>query len=323
MNLSAVLGVLALSAVLAAPAGALGDEDWFQWRGPKRDGVSAETGLLKQWPAAGPPLAWKATGIGGGFSSVSSWKDRIYTLGDGADACNLHAINAADGKIVWSSKVGAPKGHGQYPGPRSSPSLDGAVIIVLSQHGDLVCFEAAAGKEKWRKNLESDFGGRMMSGWKYSESPLIDGDAVVCTPGGPKGTVLALDKATGATLWQSAELTDAAAYASLLPAEIGGLKQYIVFTDRSVAGVAAKDGKILWRADRSGKTAVIPTPLYHEGLVFVTSGYGIGCNAFKVSAADGKFSVQEVYKGNQLENHHGGVIRVGDHVYGTDNRSLK
>ncbi len=312
-------------AALSLPAPASGPEpaEWNQWRGPNRDGLSPDTGLLKQWPPAGPPLAWKAAGLGGGFSSVSFAGARIFTMGDVGDSCAVVALNLADGKVAWTAKVGRTGGGGGYPGPRCTPATDGTLVYALGQYGDLVCVEAATGKERWRKNLSTEFGGRMMSGWGYSESPLLDGDQVVVTPGGQRGAVLALNKSDGQTLWQSADFKDAAAYASLVPVEIGGTRQYLVLTGASVAGIEAKSGKLLWRADRPGRTAVIPTPVYRDGLVFVTSGYGVGCNVFKVTRSNGEFQAQEVYKGMQMANHHGGVTLVGDHVYGIDERSLK
>jgi outer membrane protein assembly factor BamB len=204
-------------------------------------------------------------------------------------------------------------------------------VFALGQHGDLVCVEAATGKEVWRKSMDKDFGGKMMSGWGYSESPLIDGDTLVCTPGGKNGTVVALKKATGEKVWQSSGFTDNAAYAGLVPVEIGGVRQYLVFTGASLAGIAPADGKVLWRAPRPGKTAVIPDPVYKDGFVFVTSGYGVGCNIFKISSEGGAFKAEEIYSDEKAgvdekqrtANHHGGMILVGDHVYGTNQNQLR
>jgi outer membrane protein assembly factor BamB len=163
----------------------------------------------------------------------------------------------------------------------------------------------------------------MMSGWGYAESVLVDGDKVVCTPGGPKGTILALNKTTGEVVWRTKDFTDSAAYSSLVPAEIGGVRQYVQLTDASVVGVAADSGRVLWRATRRGATAVIPTPVVYNNHVFVTSGYGIGCNLFRVTpGAAGKFDVTQVYANKDLTNHHGGVVLVGEYVYGTDDRQL-
>jgi outer membrane protein assembly factor BamB len=318
--------------LLGGPEGALGpqsgkaasiENEWPQYRGPKRDGLSPDKELLKQWPAGGPPLAWKATGIGGGYSSLVVAGNRLYTLGDVDNSCRLIALNAADGKILWSTPLGPAGGHNDYPGPRSTPATDGTFVFALTQNGDLACVQAATGRLVWKVNLESQFGGRMMSGWRWSESPLLDGNFVVVTPGGSKGTVLALHKTNGAPAWQSAQLKDAAAYASLVPVDWGNIRQYIVFTDKSVAGVAARNGQVLWRADRPGETAVIPTPVAKDGIVFVTSGYNVGCNAFQVGFAGGRFTVRELYSGKQMRNHHGGVVLVGDHVYGFDEGILK
>jgi outer membrane protein assembly factor BamB len=318
-----LLSLLALPLIAAGPAP---ESDWSQWKGPKRDGLSPDTGLLKSWPAGGPPLAWKATGLGGGLSSVSVHDGKIYTMGESGNAFHMLSLNAADGKILWTAKIAdlpekPSKNERDYPGPRCTPATDGKLVIALGPYGDLVCCDAADGKEKWRKNFEKDFGGKMMSGWMYSESPLLDGDNVVCTPGSSKGTVVALKKATGELVWQSAGLGDQAAYSSLVPAEIGGKRQYLILTAASVAGIQAVDGKVLWKIDRKGKIAVIPDPIYKDGIVFVSSGYGIGCNAFKVTAGADGFKAEEIYSGAQLENHHGGVLLVGDYLYELDNKN--
>jgi outer membrane protein assembly factor BamB len=290
--------------------------DWPQWRGPKRDGVSTETGLLKEWPAKGPPLAWKASGLGRGYSSVSVVGNQIFTMGDGADSSFVHAFNLADGKIQWSEKVGKTGGGDGYPGPRCTPTVDGDLVFALGQFGDLICVEAGTGTGRWRKNLVKDFSGRMMSGWGYSESPLVDGDKLVCTPGGARGTVVALNKSTGEEIWQCKELRDSAAYSSLVAVEIAGVRQFLQLTDASVAGIAAADGRLLWRAPRRGSTAVVPTPIFYDNQVYVTSGYGVGCNLFKITSTGGKFQAEQVYHNNDMVNHHGGVVRVGDHLYG-------
>jgi outer membrane protein assembly factor BamB len=322
--LTAVFG---LAVAGAAPSGGTSTpagrspSDWPQWRGPTPDNHSPDTGLLKEWPKDGPPLAWKASGIGRGYSSVSVGDKRIYTMGDAADGGYVHALALDGGKKLWSTKVGRPGGN--YPGTRSTPTLDGDRVYALGQWGDLVCLEADTGKLVWQKNLEKDFGGKMMSGWGYAESVLVDGDKVVCTPGGPKGTILALNANTGEVVWRTKDFTDDAAYSSLVPTEIGGVRQYVQLTDASVVGVAADSGKVLWRADRKGETAVIPTPVVYNEYVFVTSGYGVGCNLFRVTPGQGgKFSVKQVYANKDLTNHHGGVVRVGDFVYGTDERQL-
>ncbi|HVM48574.1 MAG TPA: PQQ-binding-like beta-propeller repeat protein [Candidatus Acidoferrum sp.] len=298
-------------AALAAPA------DWPQFRGPSRDDISPDTGLLKQLPAGGPPLVWKATGLGAGYSMVSIVGSRIYTIGENSDVSRVVALNAADGKPVWTArlgKAGAP-GMPAFEGPRSTPTVSGDVLVALGQWGDLVCLDAGTGKELWRKDYIKDFGGKRPS-WGFAESPIIDGDRVVITPGGADGAIVALDKKTGAVLWRSRGFTDAPQYSSLIVEEIGGVRQYIQLTAASVVGVGAADGKVLWRAPRPGRVAVIPTPIYSDGCVYVNSSYGVGCNLFKISAANGKFTAEEVYANKVMANHHGGVIKVGDCVYG-------
>jgi outer membrane protein assembly factor BamB len=306
--------VITVLALMSVPAFA---QDYPTFRGANRDGHSPDTGLAKEWPAGGPPLAWKIKGIGGGYGGVSTFGDKLYTLGDKGSESFLHCLSAADGKIVWSSKVGEAhtEGNQEWKGNRATPTTDGKIIVALGAMGELVCVDMD-GKEKWRKDLHKDFGGKSDKTWKYAESPLIDGDHVVCVPGGPKGAVLALKKNSGEAVWQSSEFTDSAQYASLVPTEIGGARQYIAFSQQTVAGVAAKDGKLLWRADFPGKTAVIPTPIVKDDIVFVAAGYGVGHMAFKISGAGGKFSAEKVYEGKDMKNHHGGVILVGEHLYG-------
>ncbi len=294
--------------------------DWPQWRGANREGISTETGLLEQWPEKGPKLLWKANGIGVGFSSVSVVDGRIYTMGDGADNSHVFCLNATSGKIIWTSKPVGKTG-GNYKGTRCTPTFDDGHLYALGQFGDLVCLKAANGKEVWRKSLTKDFGGRS-GGWNYTESPLIDGGRVLVTPGGKKGAVVALDKKTGKTLWQSTDFTDGAQYSSLIVREFGGKRQYVQLTGANVVGLHADTGKVLWKAPRKGKTAIISTPIFKEGHVFVSSAYGVGCNGFRVTHEGGAFSAKEIYANKSISNHHGGCILVGDHVYGSSGSTL-
>jgi outer membrane protein assembly factor BamB len=306
--------LLALCCVASPPTLA---DDWPQWRGPNRDGKSAETALLDKWPEAGPPLAWKTTGVGIGFSGVAVVKGTIFTLGDLDDGSYVMARKESDGSPVWKTRIGEAGGHGSYPGPRSTPTVDDGELFAFNQHADLACLDAASGKVKWSVNLDKDFGGKMMSGWRWSESPLVDGNRVVCTPGGKDGTLLALDRSSGKKLWQTSEWTDPAAYSSVVIATISGTRQYVQLTGKSVAGVDPESGKVLWRADRPGKTAVITTPVVGGNIVFVTSGYGVGCNAFRISEKAGTWKAEELYANKEVSNHHGGVILLDGHVYGS------
>jgi outer membrane protein assembly factor BamB len=294
--------------------------DWPQWRGPNRDNLSPETGLLKEWPKGGPPLLWKANGLGKGYSTVAVVGDRIYTMGDGDDGGYARCFSMNDQKQIWFTKTtdktgtGGPAGQG--PGTRATPTVDGEMVYVMGQFGDLMCLKAADGKEVWRKNMKDDFNGKMMSGWGYAESPLVDGDRVVCTPGGKDGTMVALNKKTGETIWRTKDLKDSACYSSIVPAEIAGTKQYVQWSDQDVFGISPEDGKVLWSAKRQGGTAVVPTPIVHDDMVFVSSGYGAGCNCFKITKTGDAFKAEQIYANKDLTNHHGGIVRVGENIYG-------
>ena len=298
--------------VLLAPLASAGD--WPTWRGTMRDDSSTEKNLLPAWPEGGPALAWKAPGCGAGYSSVSVANGRVFTMGDGPDGSSVRAFDEKTGKPLWASAILGKPG-GNYEGPRCTPTVDGDAVYALAQFGDFVCLDTATGKERWRKNLGTDFGGHY-SGWNYTESTLVDGDKVLFTPGGKKGAIVALDKKSGALLWQSTDFTDGAQYSSLVPADIHGIHQYIQLTADSVAGVASATGKLLWRAERKGATAVITTPVYANNQVYVTSGYGVGCHAFKITKDAEGFKTEELYANKNMANHHGGVILRGDYLYG-------
>jgi len=313
-HIARVIAAGLVPTLLAAGSAAAGD--WPQWRGPNRDGLCPETGLLKEWPPGGPPLLWKAAGLGSGFSGVALAGSRLYTLGERPEGNHVLALNRADGKLLWSTrlgKAGAP-GWGGFAGPRATPTVDGNLVFALGQYGEVLCVNAADGKQLWSRHLVNDFGGSLPE-WGFSESPLVDGEQVLFTPGGARGTLVALNKKTGAVIWQSKEWTDDAHYSSIILAEIGGVRQYVQLTDKSVAGVAPKDGKVLWRAIRKGATAVIPTPIHADDRVYVTSGYNIGCNLFKV-VREGEFTATQVYANKVMVNHHGGVVKVGANLYG-------
>lgn len=308
-----IVPALLASALLATAA------DWPQWRGPNHDGISKETGLLKQWPAGGPPLAWKATGCGDAYTSPSVAGGQVFGMGLFEQDESVWALDAATGKQLWKTRIGegarvrqTQGGHG----PRSTPTVAGSLLFVEGAGGTIACLETASGKVVWTKSLVGDFGGSPPA-WGFSESPLVDGDRVLVTPGGQNGAVIALNKRTGATVWATKDFKDRAEYSCIVPAEIGGVKQYVQLTGQNVAGIAPDSGKVLWSAPRAGKTATIPTPVVSGDLVYVTSGYGIGCNLFKVSKDSGGFKAEQVYANTDMVNHHGGVVQIGGHIYGS------
>jgi outer membrane protein assembly factor BamB len=310
--------------VLSLAAGAA---DWPQWRGPHRDGVSQETGLLKEWPKEGPKLLWQLKDVGFGYSTPAVVGDRIYLLSNrGLDDEFAQALEVKDGKPVWATrlgKVGNPKQQPPYPGARSTPTVDGEVLYALGSDGDLVCLDTATGKERWRKNLRRDFGGEP-GVWAYAESPLIDGDVLVCTPGGKKATLVALSKKTGEVLWESAVPGgDQAAYASAIVVEAGGVKQYVQFLAKGVVGVDARTGKFLWRYGQTAKNspANIPTPVAHDGYVYTATGSG-GGGLVKLKAEGGRVTADPVYHEKTLPTSIGGTVAVGGHLYGTNGQGL-
>jgi outer membrane protein assembly factor BamB len=315
---------LAIVAGFCVAVGAALAEDWPQWRGPGRDAVSRETGLLQEWGAAGPPLAWKAAGLGEGLSSVAIANGRIFTMGDRDGAQHVIALSASDGKTLWSARVGPPWAD-EYGGPRGTPSVDGELLYALGTEGDLVCLETASGKERWRKNLVRDFGGFMMSQWKFAESPLVDGDRLIVTPGSPKAALVALDKRSGSEIWRAAlpdlgpKGKDGAAYAGIVISNGAGVMQYVQLLGRGLVGVRAQDGAFLWGYNRiANDVANIPTPIVRGDLVFTSTGYQTGAALLKLAKTAKGVAAEEVYflEPKTLQNHHGGLVLVGDHLYG-------
>ena len=285
--------------------------DWPQWRGPDRTDVSKETGLLKSWPEGGPARVWLFEGAGLGYAGPAISGGKLFTMGIREGSEWLIAVDAASGKELWAAKIGSVLKNNWGDGPRGTPTLDGANVYALGGQGSLICANVADGKVVWQKSMK-DFGGKT-PGWGYTESVLIDGNKVVCTPGGGQGAVIALDKKTGDTLWQSKDFTDGAQYSSVIAANHNGARQLIQLTMQHVVGLNAADGKVLWTVDFPGKTAVIPTPIFQDGQVYVTAGYGVGCLSFKVGADN---AVTGLYTNKVMKNHHGGAILVDGHVYG-------
>jgi len=297
--------------------------DWPQWRGPNRDGVCSETGLLKSWPADGPELLWEITGFGPGYSSMAIVDGRLYTMGDiSLDSEQTQCVLAYDlatHKRVWAAKVGPIHNDG---GPRCTPTVDDGLVYAIGTSGDLVCLDAKTGSMRFSKNLEKDLGGKN-PGWKYSESPLIDGDKLLCTPGGRDDVMAALDKNTGKLIWKCSmpdiggKGKDEAGYSSIV--EAGGVRQYVQLTNKGIIGVAAKDGRFLWGYNKiANDVANIPTPIVYGNFIFCSTAYGVGSVLLELTAAGNGVNTKEIYflNANTLQNHHGGLVRIGDYIYG-------
>lgn len=299
--------------------------DWPTFRGPDRSGVSPADGLLSSWPEDGPELLWKSAGAGRGYASLAIADGKIYTLGDGLSTNDnedeyVVCFDQATGKQLWATKTGEPWNSGKptWQGSRSTPTVDGDHLYVLTPHGKLFCL-TTEGQEVWQRDVKEDFGGKKADSWGYSESVTIDGDRLICTPGGTESTMVALDKRSGETIWTTAREEDrGAGHASIVIADVGGTKVYVQTTGSGPMGVRAEDGKLLWTYDIQRTTAVIPTPIVRDDLVFATAGYGTGGALLRqVPDGNGKVSVEEIYPPNpSLGNKHGGVVLVGDYLYG-------
>jgi len=320
---SQFLSVIVLSSSLISSVDAA---DWPQWRGPRRDGISAETGLLKVWPKDGPKLIWQLHEVGDGYSTPAVVGDRLYLLSNkGVDDEFVQAIAIGDGKQAWSTRIGkvGPNTGPQYPGSRSTPTLDGQLLYALGSDGDLACLETDTGKIRWQKNVRADFGGQP-GAWAYSESPLVDGDVVVCTPGGTDATLVALNKKTGDVVWKSA-IPDGgqAAYASVIVVKVGGLKQYVQFLQKGLVGVEAESGKLLWRYDKTaeGSPANIPTPVARDKFVYSAAGRS-GGGLVELLVNKDSVEAKQIYFTPKLPTSIGGAVEIDGYLYGTNSQGL-
>ena len=314
--------MVSLAGMMLAGLPATG-KDWPQFRGPNLDGKSTESGILKSWEQQAPALLWMGEGMGSGYASVAVVGDRIYTTGDLKDGQGVVAVNAKDGKVLWTTVLtaGAPK-HG-FEGSRCTPTVVGNQLWVTTSNGSIACL-TTDGKVVWKKDFEKEWGGKMMSGWGYAESVLVDGKLAICTPGGPDAMMVALDKDSGRELWKckvpefGKKGKPGAGYSSVVISMAGGVKQYVQMTGPGVIGVRAADGKFLWGYDQSANTtANISSPVIAGDYVFSSSAYGAGAGLVKLTKDGDGVKAEEVYflKPDQLQNHHGGMVLVDGYLY--------
>ncbi len=317
-TLLSVIGVVTLISmnVNSIFAQAAVETDWPQWRGANRDDVSLEDGLLKEWPEGGPTKLWTNRDGGLGYAGFAVVGDRLYTMGATDDNQFALCLNVSDGSEVWRKSIDSQFNNRWGDGPRNTPSIDGDNAYFLSASGTLACLNAADGSEKWSVSLTEDFGGKTPY-WGYSESPFVDDDKILCTPGGSEGAIVALDKLTGKVVWRTRSVTSACHYSSIVSAEIDGKKQYIQLFEKSLIGVEAETGVLLWEEAWRGRTAVIPTPIVDGNKVYVSSGYGVGSMLVDISDPA---NTSQIWFSNKMKNHHGGVILKDGHYYGYSDR---
>ncbi|MGH9314382.1 MAG: PQQ-binding-like beta-propeller repeat protein [Vicinamibacterales bacterium] len=310
MRLGRAMGTTAVVTVLAGMA--LSAAEWPQWRGPRRDGVAAETGLLKTWPSEGPPLAWRASGAGNGYSSFAVAGGRLYTLGAKGPQEFVIAYEVASGKSLWEAPIGPRLAQDRGDGPRGTPTIDGNRVYAIGGRGDLACVDLTTGKKIWGVSFPGTFSATIPN-WGYAESPLVAGDRVIVNAGGDDASIVAFEKVTGKVLWKSGN--DRAAYSSAMLHEAGGVRQAIFFTATNALGVDVANGRILWTYNRANNdTANVSTPVVRGDRVFISSDYGTGGGLLQLSPSGG--GAKELYFTADMRTHHNTAVLVGDHMYG-------
>jgi len=248
--------------------------------------------------------------MGNGYSSFAIVKGRLYTMGSRRGTEQLICLDASTGREQWAANLGRELSNGWGGGPRGTPTVDGDRVYAMSGKGDLICTDLA-GKIQWQTSMTRLGGGEPK--WGYTESITVDGNLALATPGGRQGAVVAFNKLNGRVVWQSSQFTDGAQYASVVPVNHNGSRQYIQLTERNLVGLDARNGNVLWKSAWPGRTAVIPTPIFNNGQVYIASGYGVGCKLVNIGAGN---RASDVWSNRVMKNHHGGVILYGKHLYG-------
>ncbi len=295
--------------------GAAGAADWPQFHGPRRDNKSDETGLLSSWPEDGPPLVWTARGLGHGFASVAMADGRLYTAGNLHDQTVITALDL-EGNVLWQRENG-PAWVKSVPGARGTPTLDGDRLYHESPLGDVVCLQARTGRPVWSRNILEAFGSENIT-WALAESLLVDGPRLICNPGGPKTAIVALDKHSGRTVWQSASAGgDLAGYGSPILFQQAGRRIIAKLTSKALVGVDADSGKLLWRFPHETPfDENIFTPIYHDGRLFISTRT-TGSVMLRLDVQGDGATVTPVWRSQNLDNQHGGVVLVDGYLYGS------
>jgi len=317
------ISIILISSILTSVACAANqDSFWPQFHGPNRDNLSTEKGLLKKWPEKGPALLWRSQGLGHGYSSVSIASGMIYTAGSIEKDTVITALNL-DGKVLWQVKNGKAW-TGDHPGTRGTPTIDGGRLFHQSPLGNLLCLEAKTGDRIWEFNILEKFQSKIAT-WAMAESLLVDGEHLICCPGGPQTCMVALNKKTGSVVWKAPSTEELAGYASPALIEYQGIRIVITLTSKGMVGVNADTGELLWHVKhKSYADENVMMPIFHDGHVFIST-LKAGSVKWKINVKDGKVSLEEVWRTQELDNHHGGVLLVNGNLYGTStfrNRNL-
>ncbi|MFC1764053.1 PQQ-binding-like beta-propeller repeat protein [Planctomycetota bacterium] len=312
------LSLILLSALFT---GTVMAADSPQFRGPNRDGKFPETGLMKSWPADGPPVAWVAKGFGQGHGSVSVVGDSIYVPGRLDDGQGYLFTVGLDGSIKDKASYGTETNEAKSPGARSTPTIDGDRAYIMSGLGVVSCLNVKSGKVLWQVDTFQKFGAPQIR-WHIAESILIDGDLAICTPGGKDASLVALNKMTGATVWQTKGLSDKSAYCSPDIIEHGGKRIVITMTAAYVVGVDVTNGEVLWTHEHETKYDIHgTTPVYADGMVYYSAGYGSGGGMIELSADGTK--VTQKWKDMNIDCQHHGIVLLDGYLYATSQKGKK
>lgn len=307
---------LGLSALISFSTTVRAD-DWPQWRGPNRDGISQEKGWLKAWPAEGPARLW-TNNVGVGYSSFAVSKGRLYTMGNIQEKDYVFCLDAETGKVKWQHEYPCssrdPNG---YHGTRCTPTVDGDRVYSIGRQGQFFCLDTTDGHVVWAKDFKKDFGGEVPQ-WGFSSSPLIEKDWVLVEPGGRSASVTAILKASGEVIYKAG--TDLAGYSSLIAFNLGKERCYAQFAKDAIVGRRMKDGAELWRLPWKTSYGVnAATPIIQGDRMFISSAYGFGCALLAMTPT----SVEEVWRNKNMKNHVNSCVFLDGYLYGYDDGTLK
>ena len=324
MTLRPVQAALALVFTISMAALATAADSWPVFHGPDGSNKSPDTGLLQEWPEGGPELIWQTDGLGSGYSSVSVANGMIYTAGnidegseEEPEEKSIVTALDMDGNVVWRAENGEGWTE-SFPGPRGTPTVDGDRVYHENPFGNVICLDAKSGKKIWGLNILDEFEGENII-WALSESLIIDGDNLICCPFGKKAGMVALDKRTGKVVWTSEGSEDKAGYGTPVLVEYGGIRMFLTMNQKAVVGVDADSGRLLFRHPHETKYDVnVLIPVFHDGQVFISSGYGSGSQMIKLTVDGNRVSAEQVWENKDFDNHHGGVILVDGYIYGTN-----